>query len=66
MPGLDGLTTLVHLKEQSAYNNIPVVMMCANASDSEINNFYESGAASFINKGTNFDSVRKTVAKPLR
>ena len=50
MPFLDGHQTLIRLKQEPAYQTIPVVMMSAEASYDEIQNCYRSGANSFILK----------------
>lgn len=58
MPDLDGHQTLLRLKEQPAYQKIPVVMMSAEASTDEINGCYEAGVNSFLRKSMDFDSMK--------
>ena len=61
MPGLDGYQTLLRLKQHSAYNQIPVVMMSADASESEIGVCYDAGANSFMPKSIDFNLVKETM-----
>lgn len=61
MPQLNGYQTLVALKQQTDYRSIPVVMMSADASHSEIKRFYEAGATSFLTKPTDFSALTETL-----
>ena len=61
MPLLNGYQTLVALKGQSQYRFIPVVMMSADASHSEIKSFYEAGARCFLAKSTDFNALTETL-----
>ncbi|MBD2755159.1 response regulator [Spirosoma validum] len=61
MPQLSGYQTLVALKHQTNYWSIPVVMMSADASHSEISSFYEAGATSFLTKSTDFNALTETL-----
>lgn len=62
MPGLDGYQTLLQLKEHPVYKIIPVVIMSADASASEIRACYEAGVNSFQIKPTSFDSLKEQMA----
>lgn len=61
MPGLSGYQTLVALKKQTYYRSIPVVMMSADASHSEIKSFYEAGVTAFLPKPLEFDALKQTL-----
>lgn len=61
MPQLSGYQTLVALKGQTAYQSIPVVMMSADSSHSEVSSFYQAGAATFLAKPTDFDALKETL-----
>ena len=62
MPDLDGHQTLEILKQHLSYKRIPVIMMSAHASSSEINNCYESGANSFILKRLDPASLQESLS----
>ena len=57
MPGMDGLATLIYLKEKPGYQAIPVVILSAEASGLEIDKCYAVGAESFLNKMTDFQLI---------
>jgi CheY-like chemotaxis protein len=61
MPQMSGYETLVILKLKTDYHSIPVVMMSANASHSEISSFYQAGATSYLAKPMNFDALKETL-----
>jgi CheY-like chemotaxis protein len=61
MPGLDGHQTLTILKQHPTYKRIPVVMMSAEASETEINGCYESGANSFLKKNPRSGSLEESL-----
>ena len=50
MPGMDGLTTLVRLKENQETCQIPVVLMTAKAQAHEIEQYLQAGACAVIPK----------------
>jgi CheY-like chemotaxis protein len=50
MPGMDGPTTLAHLRENSTTAGIPVVFMTARAQSREIETFLSLGAVGVIPK----------------
>lgn len=61
MPGVDGYQTLLALKSQPAYKLIPVVMMSAEASTTEINACYEAGVNSFLLKRLDFYALKAMI-----
>lgn len=50
MPGMDGPTTMHHLREQGELTECPVVFMTAKARPSEVNTFLDLGAVAVISK----------------
>ncbi len=66
MPGLDGHQTLLHLKQHSVYQRIPVVMMSADATPVEINSCYEAGVNSFLGKEVQFDLLKEKLSLTCR
>ena len=65
MPRLNGYQTLVALKQNTAYQHIPVVMISADASASEIESFYEAGARGSQIKPTSFDALMRILETVL-
>jgi two-component system OmpR family response regulator len=60
MPGMDGPTTLAHLRESPKTANIPVVFMTARAQERELEQFRSLGAAGVIAKP--FDPMKLAAA----
>lgn len=50
MPGMDGLTTIKHLKADPLLTNIPVIFMTAKTQASEMKNYINFGAIGAISK----------------
>lgn len=50
MPGMDGLTTLKHLRDKPETAMIPVIFMTAKAQTNEMKHYIESGAIGAISK----------------
>lgn len=63
MPILDGYQTLRRLKQDPAYDLIPVVMMSAEANRTEIQACYRAGANSFLRKQLDFQLQLEMVSK---
>ena len=63
MPVLDGYQTLQKLKQDPNYQLIPVVMMSAEASASEIKDCYRAGANSFLRKPVEFQAQLEMVSR---
>jgi len=61
MPRVDGQQTLRALKENPAYQLIPVVIMSSEASAAEINRGYQAGLNSFLKKGLDFQAMKQTM-----
>ncbi|WP_420146653.1 response regulator [Spirosoma sp.] len=63
MPVLDGYQTLCQLKQNPAYQPVPVVMMSADASSAEIRELFQAGANSFIRKPIEFSAQMEMIAQ---
>lgn len=61
MPGWNGHQTLIALKQHSACRSIPVVMMSMDATRSEIASFYQAGAATFLSKSIDFNTLQENL-----
>lgn len=61
MPGLTGLQTLVLLKQQPSWKQVPVVIMTSEGSDQEIEQCYSAGANSFVLKPTEFMALKNAL-----
>lgn len=62
MPVLDGLQTLRQLKQNPAYQPIPVVIMSAEATSTEIRDLFRAGANSFVRKPMDFTEQMEIVS----
>lgn len=61
MPGLSGFQTLVLLRQQPIWKQVPVVMMTSEGSEEEIEQCYKAGANSFVFKPTEFMALKSTL-----
>lgn len=59
MPILDGRETLRQLKQDNVLNSIPVVILSTSENEDDINLGYKLGAASYMVKPNDFDSLVK-------
>ncbi|MFC4700451.1 response regulator [Glaciecola siphonariae] len=57
MPILDGRDTLKQLKEDAILRRIPVVIFSTSNSEEDVTQGYDLGAASYMVKPTNFDTL---------
>lgn len=62
MPEFDGHQTLEFLKLHITYKRIPVVMMSAHATKKEIEDCYESGVNSFLQKSRDAISLQEALS----
>lgn len=63
MPGMDGLELLKKLKADKELRKIPAIMLTSSASQADIKRSFESGAASFITKPSNFEGYRNLMSQ---
>lgn len=61
MPVLNGHETLVFLKQQLAWHEIPVVVMTNSLSHEDIGLYYRAGASSFMLKPTDIEQLRQNL-----
>jgi CheY-like chemotaxis protein len=62
MPGLSGFDTLQQLRSQSAYANIPVVMMTTSASPDDRDRSLALGANQFVTKPNTYTQLTQLTA----
>jgi CheY-like chemotaxis protein len=62
MPGLSGFDTLRQLRSQSAYANIPVVMMTTSASPDDRDRSLALGANQFVTKPNTYTQLTQLTA----
>lgn len=63
MPILDGYQTLQQLKQNPTYQLIPVVMMSAEASSTEVKELFRAGVNSFVRKQLNLSEQMEMVSR---
>lgn len=63
MPIMDGPTALSHIRQDSKFHNLPVVMLTTSDADSDVERSYAAGANAYITKPVQdqgfIDAVRK-------
>jgi CheY-like chemotaxis protein len=62
MPDLDGYQTLLRLKQHPAYQRIPVVMMSADATLTEVEACSKAGSNSFLQKPIDLNLLKQTIS----
>ena len=65
MPGIDGYEVLLHLKDNSATQSIPIIFISANQSDKDESKGLELGAMDYITKPFSASIVRVRVRNQL-
>lgn len=63
LPGIDGREVLRIIKSSPKLNKIPVVVLTTSNDERDIENCYESGANSYIQKPVNFDGFINAITK---
>jgi DNA-binding response OmpR family regulator len=66
MPFMDGYEVMGRLKADGATQDIPVIMLTAKSSHSDMRKCEEMGAAAYITKPFNLDDLRSTVSRVLQ
>jgi CheY-like chemotaxis protein len=59
MPGIDGRKTLAFIRQNPVLKKIPVVILTTSADDNDIEQCYELGASSYIQKPMGLASMVK-------
>ncbi len=63
MPGIDGRKTLALIKQDPALKKIPVVILTTSADEKDVDQCYESGASTYIQKPVDFESLIEAVSR---
>ncbi len=61
MPGLDGRKTLTLIKADNVLKSIPVVILTTSNDQRDIDNCYELGASTYIQKPVNFERLTQAI-----
>ncbi|MEJ0012121.1 MAG: response regulator [Bauldia sp.] len=61
LPGIDGRSVLIHIKEDPQLKIIPVVIITSSEAESDIIKSYEAHANCFISKPIDFDGFTKVI-----
>lgn len=57
MPGMDGRKTLELIKRDDALKHIPVIILTTSADERDIQNCYQTGANTYVQKPVNFEGL---------
>src|SRR5687768_11529091 len=57
MPGIDGRKALTLIKQDKELKQIPVVILTTSADEKDIEECYEQGASTYIQKPVNFEGL---------
>ncbi|PRY20990.1 CheY-like chemotaxis protein [Spirosoma oryzae] len=66
MPGLDGYQTLLKLRSHNRYHVMPIVIMSAQASATDIESCYQAGANSFWPKQSDANRLKAELGELCR
>ena len=66
LPGMDGLTATRLMKEDSVFNDIPIVALTSYAMDGDEEKATESGCSGYISKPIDTRSFLETIARYLQ
>jgi two-component system response regulator len=61
MPRMDGRTALMHLKTDSRFKRIPVIVLTTSSADDDIQRTYDLGVSAFISKPGSFDDLKELI-----
>ncbi len=61
MPKMDGRTALMHLKTDSAFKRIPVIILTTSQAEEDIRRTYELGVTAYITKPNSQDGLKELV-----
>lgn len=65
MPGKDGRETLKDIKSNNKFNGIPVVIFSTSSRKEDVDYTHDHGANLYINKPSDYDSLKKVIARCL-
>jgi two-component system, response regulator len=63
MPGIDGRKALALIKQDKDLRQIPVVILTTSADEKDIEECYERGASTYIQKPVNFEGLVEAVRR---
>jgi two-component system response regulator len=63
MPGLDGRKTLQLIKQDDALKRIPVIVLTTSADERDIQNCYQMGANTYVQKPVSFDGLIEAIKR---
>jgi CheY-like chemotaxis protein len=63
MPGIDGRKALALIKQDKDLRQIPVVILTTSADEKDIEECYEQGASTYIQKPVNFEGLVEAVRR---
>jgi two-component system response regulator len=63
MPGLDGRKTLQMIKQDSALKWIPVIILTTSADERDIQNCYQMGANTYVQKPVSFEGLIEAIQR---
>jgi len=66
MPGIDGIEAVSMIKDNSAFYDIPIIMISAMADLNSLESAFEAGAMDFIHKPVNRVELRARVRSALK
>ena len=61
MPGMDGKQVLEKIKGDTAFKNIPVIVLTTSADNIDVERCYSLGASTYIQKPVSFDGLTAAV-----
>lgn len=63
MPGIDGRKALTLIKQDKDLKQIPVIILTTSADEKDIEECYEQGASTYIQKPVNFEGLVEAVRR---
>jgi two-component system response regulator len=63
MPGLDGRKTLQLIKGNPALKHIPVIILTTSADERDVENCYQMGANTYVQKPVSFDGLIEAIRR---
>jgi len=65
MPGIDGLETLVRIRQHERHHSIPVILVTASSDESLDRRVMEAGGNGCLRKPVSMDTLDETIARQL-